>query len=120
MFLAELFDKLSPQEKEKFVFFMDNLSSHCTAGLFSFYNKNKMKIIFNTSYRSNFNMAELCFRHIKRETYTHLYSNIEDMKNDINEILIGEKMKNSLKLFYKSTLEQYLKYINENKFINLN
>jgi hypothetical protein len=65
-------------------------------------------------------MAELCFRHIKRETYTHLYSNIEDMKNDINEILIGEKMKNSLKLFYKSTLEQYLKYINENKFINLN
>ena len=65
-------------------------------------------------------MVELCFRHIKREIFTHLYSNIERAKKDINNILDGENIKKSLKNFYRRTLEEYLNYINNNISFNLN
>ena len=120
LFITELLDKLKDEEKQKYFFFMDNLSAHATASLFSLYYERKAKIIFNTPYRSNFNMVELCFRDIKRETYTHLYNDMEQLIKDIDKILNSEKFKKKLKNFYKSTLEQYLKYIVDNNSININ
>ena len=65
-------------------------------------------------------MVELVFRHIKRETYTHLYSDEKKLRNDITNILGSEEIKKSLKKFYRRTLEQYLDYINKNISVNLN
>ena len=100
-FMSELYNKLSELEKKNYVFFLDNLSSHSTPELFEFYNNNNMKIIFNAPYKSSFNMVELAFRHIKRETYTYLF-------------------KIKLKYFYQSTLKEYIKFNDLNNFINLN
>ena len=86
-FMEDLYDSLSFNERENYCFLLDNLSAHSTAKLFTFYKEKKMKILFNTPYRSNFNMVELVFRHIKRETYTHLYSDEKKLRNDITNIL---------------------------------
>ena len=65
-------------------------------------------------------MVELVFRHIKRETYTHIYDSFEDIKNTINTILNSELIKKSLILFYKETLNKYINFILLNNSINLN
>ena len=65
-------------------------------------------------------MVELCFRYIKRETYTHLYSDIEELQNDLKKILEGEEIKKSLKNFYRTTLEVYNNYIDKNILVDLN
>lgn len=99
---------------------MDNLSIHLTRSLFEFYQKEKLKILFNVPYLSPFNMVELCFRQMKRETYTHLYSSIEELKNDISSILSSDKLRTELKYLYRETLEKYLIFINNYKDFNLN
>ena len=38
--MEELYESLSEQEKEKYCFFLDNLSFHSTAELFTLYKKN--------------------------------------------------------------------------------
>ena len=44
------------KQKEKYVIIMDNLCSLRTKKLFSYYKKNKLNIIFNIIYLSNFNL----------------------------------------------------------------
>jgi hypothetical protein len=53
-------------------------------------------------------------------TYTHLYSDIEKVKNNIKNILEGEEIKKSLKNFYRKKLEEYINYINKNILIDFN
>ena len=119
-FMNEMIQKLTLEEKRNYIFFLDNCSSQGTINLFNFYQKNGMKILFNTPYRSNFNMVELLFRHINRETYTHIYDNYEEIKNTIEGILDGVSIKNSLKYFYKATLKVYNNFILSYQNINLN
>lgn len=119
-FLGELCEKLTDDEKRKYIFFLDNCTAHNTAKLFEFYNKQKMKVIFNTPYRSNFNMVELVFRHIKRETYTHIYNTDKEIIAIIDDILREKGIGKKLTSFYKNTLDTYLNYIYSNKFVNLN
>ena len=119
-FMEELVVKIKPEEKKKYLIFMDNLSIHLTRSLFEFYQKEKLKILFNVPYLSPFNMVELCFRQMKRETYTHLYSSIEELKNDISSILSSDKLRTELKYLYRETLEKYLIFINNYKDFNLN
>ena len=61
--MKELFNVLSDEEKMKYIYFMDNLASHLAPALFTLYNENKMKVLFNTPYKSSFNIVELCFRY---------------------------------------------------------
>ena len=39
--MEELYESLSEQKKEKYCFFLDNLSSHSTTELFSLYKEKK-------------------------------------------------------------------------------
>ena len=119
-FMKNLYDKLNEEEQKKTIFILDNLPAHLTGELFEYYNQKRIKILFNTPYLSKFNMIEYCFRSLKNITYKKNYRNINELKNDIN-ILIGDGYleKQLIKLF-KETLENYLYYINEYKFINLN
>ena len=99
---------------------MDNLSSHLTADMFKYYDYEKLKIIFNVPYLSTFNMIELCFRQIKRDTYTHLYESIDELKKNIEEIILSEKFKGQLKSLFRETLETYLKFLIDYNNFNLN
>ncbi len=99
---------------------MGNLRAHCTSSLFQFYNKQKLKILFNAPYMSLFNMVELYFRQIKRETYTHLYSSVKELKENIIKIINEENFKKQLKSLFRETLVKYLKFINDYSNYNLN
>lgn len=87
--------------------------------MFSFYNKNNLKILFNIPYKSNFNMIELAFRNIKNLTYKKLYSKIENLKHDIKAIIEGDLIKSSLAKLFKETLIEYQNFINVNLEYNL-
>ena len=45
---------------------------------------------------------------------------MSQLKNAIDKIVKGEEIKNKLKYFYKSTLDEFIKFIKLNNFINLN
>ena len=62
---------------------MDDLPEYSTVPLFKLYSNEKLKVLFNPPYMSPSNIVELCFRHIKRETYSHLYSSIKELKENI-------------------------------------
>ena len=118
-FMEELISKLTEEEKKKSIFVLDNLTSHLTEEMFSFYNKNNLKILFNIPYKSNFNMIELAFRNIKNLTYKKLYSKIENLKHDIKTIIEGDLIKSSLAKLFKETLKEYQNFINVNLEYNL-
>ena len=80
---------------------MDNCTVHLTTELFYFDREQKLKVLFNTPYRSNFNVSELSFKDIKRNTYTFIYNTREEIVKIIEDILNGEKIKESLKYFFK-------------------
>ena len=65
-------------------------------------------------------MVEKVFRLIKNKTYKLLYTNINELKNDVKKILDEEKTKLSLKKLFKETIEEYINYIDKNEKINLN
>lgn len=119
IFMEELISKLTEEEKKKSIFVLDNLTSHLTEEMFSFYNKNNLKILFNVPYKSNFNMIEIAFRNIKNLTYKKLYSRLEDLKKDIKTIIEGDLIKSSLGKLFKETLKEYQNFINANSEYNL-
>ena len=114
--MDELIQNLSLEERQKSLIFMDNLSAHCTSTIFQFYKNKKLKILFNAPYMSPFNMVELCFRQIKRETYKHLYSSVKELKENIIKIINEESFRKQLKSLFKETLNKYLKFINDYSF----
>ena len=119
-FMDYLLKNMTQKEKENSVFFMDNLSSHKTLELFSFYKDNKLKVLFNSPYVSEFNMIEYCFRFIKNITYKKIYENILSLKKDVVEIIESQSFLNSLEGLYKDTLLNYINFVEKNQNINLN
>ena len=119
-FMEELLSKINSEEKKNYIFFLDNLSAHLTADMFKYYDYEKLKIIFNVPYLSTFNMIELCFRQIKRDTYTHLYESIDELKKNIEEIILSEKFKGQLKSLFRETLKIYFKFLIDYNNFNLN
>ena len=71
-YIKELYEILSIDNKKRYDIIMDNLSCHRTSQMLDFYNKNKINIIFNVTYKSNFNAIELAFRTIKFKIYKRL------------------------------------------------
>ena len=53
---------IKSKENEKYIIVLDNLSAHRTKKLMKYYDENKINIIFNCVYRSNFNCVELAFK----------------------------------------------------------
>ena len=51
---------------EKFVIVLDNYSGHKTPKLMEYYLNNKINVLFNSPYLSNFNAVELAFRNLKK------------------------------------------------------
>lgn len=116
--LKKVLDSLDIQNN--YVIILDNLNCHKTPSLKNFYLKEKMNILFNSPYQSQFNCIELFFRLIKRKLYQKLFSSTEDAIEEIKNILNDNNINNSLKLNFKETLESYYKYAVEHNNINLN
>ena len=78
-FMKNLKMKLEKNNISQYVVILDNLSCHKTPLLKKFYDEEKMNIIFNSPYHSNFNCIELLFRIIKKN-YMKSYINELKMK----------------------------------------
>ena len=98
-FMKELINNMTEDEKNKSIFILDNLKSHCTLELFEFYYNNHLKILFTVPYNSPFNMIEICFRNIKNIIYKKIYSNKKNLLKDIKNILEGDIITKSLEKF---------------------
>ena len=119
-YMNELNIILKKRVKEKFIIVMDNLSVHRTKKLMKFYEEQKLNIIFNCVYRSNFNCVELVFRRIKFTLYNKLYENIDASIIEMKNILSDSKIKAVLSHNFSETIIQYFRFYENNKEINLN
>lgn len=120
MFMEEVTSKLALLSNEKFVIVMDNLSSHRTEKLMKYYIDNRLNIIFNCVYRSNFNSVELAFKIIKLHLYNNLYETLDEVVEDIKKKLDEKNFNSVLSHNYLETLNVYLEFYEQNKNINLN
>ena len=119
-FISKLKEKLTSILYPKFILLMDNHSSHKTPLLLKYYEENRINILFNVPYVSTFNGIELAFRYIKRILYMTLFSSIDEACSKVESLLKEEKISETLFLNYAETIEQYIKFIEKNNFINLN
>ena len=119
-FIDDILESLDNNDNSIYILFMDNASIHLSLDLMKFYSKNKLKILFNVPYASFFNMAELCFRAIKKIIYGFIFSSIEEVESKVIEILKSDKLNAQIPLLYKETLREYIKFIDDNININLN
>lgn len=87
--MKEVMEILSKKVNKKYVIVMDNLSSHRTNKLMDFYYENRINIIFNAVYHSNFNAIELAFRAIKLRIYKKLYKSFDGVLKDIKNMLLS-------------------------------
>lgn len=114
-----MIDNINEKERKNYQIFLDNAAIHALE-LFETHSDKKLKVVFNVLYLSFFNMAELGFRAIKRVIYNYMLSSIEEVESKIIETLESEKFRKQLPLLFKETIREYIKYIEENIFFNLN
>ena len=119
-FIDDMLENLDNYDNSNYLLFMDNASIHLSLDLMKFYSKNKLKILFNVPYASFFNMAELCFRSIKKIIYGFIFSSIEEVESKVIEMLKSDKLNTQIPLLYKETLREYIKFIDDNINIDLN
>lgn len=120
LFMENLLREIKLKNIKKYAIIMDNLSSHKTEELLNFYSKNKINIIFNSPYLSQWNSIELVFRAIKRKYYEKLFSDEEEFENYILSIINSDELSETLNLNFLETLKEYRKFIIENESVNLN
>lgn len=117
-FMNKLIDEII--DVKNYVFIMDNLSVHLTDEIKNLVNRYNLKIVYTVPYESSYNPIELSFRFIKNKIYRHIYSNMNDLKNDVENIIESFEFQRSLKFNWAETLEKYLIFINNNINENLN
>ena len=120
----EFFQEFLKESKKlalgKYLVVMDNLSCHKTPKLINYFVENKINIVFNCPYMSQFNCVELCFRYIKRQLYSNLFSSLDDVENYVKKLLDDKNNRKTLLKNYISTMKTYILYFDKNKNINLN
>lgn len=72
-FMTEFLNQSKKINISKYIIVMDNLSCHKTQKIINFFISNRINVIFNIPYMSQFNCVELAFRSIKQELYSNLY-----------------------------------------------
>lgn len=107
-FIRGLLEKISTSGINKYLIVLDNLSCHKTPKVINYFIENKINIVFNVTYVSEFNNVELCFRNLKRNIYLKLNESIEDTIKDLDLLLKGSNTSNVLLKNFKSTINRYL------------
>ena len=103
VYMNELYEILSKTSNKKYVIIMDNLASHRTAKMMEYYNNKRINVIFNVTYKYNFNAIELAFRVIKIKIYKNLYESIDSVIDDVKNIIYTKEFSISLKKFHRNT-----------------
>ena len=119
-FMEGCANSLKEKQYNDYIIVMDNYSVHKTKKLIQFYRENKINIIFNCPYSSYFNSVELAFRAIKKVLYKKLFNDMNEVEIEVIKILSDNNFKTTLIKNYKETLEQYLKFCEDNKYIIFN
>lgn len=119
-FLKESLLEIQKKNFEKYIIVLDNLSCHKTPKIYNFFIENKVNVVFNCPYISQFNCVELCFRRIKRLLYMNLYESLDLAEIEVKNLLNSKEIKNTLIKNYKETLQIYLSFSLKNEFKNLN
>ena len=104
----EFFQEFLKESKKlalgKYLVVMDNLSCHKTPKLINYFVENKIN----------------CFRYIKRQLYSNLFSSLDDVENYVKKLLDDKNNRKTLLKNYISTMKTYILYFDKNKNINLN
>ena len=119
-FISESINKIKDKKIDKFLIVLDNLSAHKTSKVINYFNDNKINIVFNCPYRSEFNCVELAFRYFKHFIYSKIYECLEDVEKDITELFEKNSLEKTLIKNYRETLEVYINYSLNHKYTNLN
>ncbi len=119
-YMNNLVNKIKENHKENYVIIMDNLSVHKTSKLMEFYKNNKVNVLFNCPYLSEWNCIELAFRALKKQYYKKIFPSVEELKVYVIDILNSDNYAKTLSLNFCETLREYKKFIIENKNTNLN
>ena len=118
--LGKLGEKMEEKNNKKYVLILDNCTAHKTDEVIKYLYDKKINTIFTPPYQSTFTPIELAFRAIKKVIYSKLYNEIGDLIEEVENILKGENIKNTLLLNYRETINQYISFIDLNKNLNLN
>lgn len=119
-FLKSVNDKIKKKVNTKYILIMDNFVCHKNPLVIDFLVESKLNVIFNAPYCSSFNTVELCFRAIKKKTYSNLYNSIDDINNEIKNYLNSKEIGKTLLSNYNETLNEYIRYSEQKKVLNLN
>ena len=92
-FLKELVDKIGDKGINNYIIVMDNAKCHLHQNVKKFVTERKLKVLTNCPYLSKFNAIEYVFRAIKTNIYKYLFKNMKLLKNQIVEIMNGNKIK---------------------------
>lgn len=120
VFMNEFLKSQNANTKTKYLMVLDNLAAHKTAKVKTFFNENKINIIYNTPYVNMFNCVELAFRYLKRHLYKNLYASLDNAEKDVKKLLESDNISSTLRKNYRETLNIYLSYFTEHKYKNLN
>lgn len=120
MFIKDLYCQLEKDKDKKYAIICDNLKAHKTKQVMDYFIEKKINVVFNVAYQSSFNAIELCFRAIKKITYTNIFNSIEDIKKKINDIIEAQNFNETLLYNFKETLKIYLYYEQTYKYENFN
>jgi len=94
---------------------LDNLSCHKTKKIYEFYQTEKINVLFNSPYLSDFNSVELGFRNLKKKIYSKIFANTNDLINEVRNILISNEFNDSIRFNLAETLSKYLLFSKNKK-----
>lgn len=114
-FMKDLKSTITQQKIGKTVFILDNATYHCSKEIRKFAKKEKLKILFNVPYKSNFNAIELCFHLIKNRLYKEINTNIDLLANKISFLINDDEINKNIKKLYLKTLINYKDFYENNK-----
>jgi len=103
-----------------YVIVLDNLSCHKSEELYNFYINNKVNIVFNPPYVSEFNCIEYSFRDLKKILYSKIYKSEKELLDDVNKILKSPTFNTKINFNLMDTCKNYLSFSNKEKDENLN
>ena len=118
--LEKLNDKIERNDNKKIVLILDNCTTHKTDEVIKFLYEKNINTIFTPPYQSTFTAIELAFRAIKKIIYSKLYNEIGELIKDVENILTGESIKETLLLNFRETINQYISFLDLNNDFNLN
>lgn len=106
-FINELSLKLTEEQIKKSIIVYDNATCHKTQEVVEKCLDKKFKVITNIPYKSEFNGIEFLFGYFKKEYYKFIFSNKNEQKKKILDIIKSQEITDNICSFYLQTYENY-------------